>query len=37
MKIDEKNIYFWSLLGFKIGRLEFLWYSPYKEAQDAFE
>lgn len=37
MKIDEKNIYFWSLLGFKIGRLEFLWDSPYKEAQDAFE
>lgn len=37
MKIDEMNILFWSLLGFKIGGLEFLWDSPYKEAQDLFE
>lgn len=37
MKIDEKNMYFWSSLGFKIGRLEFLWDSPFKEAQEVFE
>lgn len=37
MKIDEKNTYFWTGLGFKIGRLEFLWDSPYKECQDEFE
>ncbi len=37
MKIDEKSMFFWGLLGFKIGRLEFLWDSPYKEAQAVFE
>ena len=37
MRIDEKSIFYWSLLGFKIGGLEFLWDSPYKEAQDLFE
>lgn len=34
---DAVDLRYWITVGFKLGRLEFLWGSTYKEAQQAFE
>lgn len=37
MQISEGRMNYYMVLGFQLGRLEFLWDSPFKEAQEAFE